>query len=147
MPINQLETEKDTLVLTAEFPNHSPEELFNYWVDSDLMSQWWPPVAEIDPVLGGRFHLQWPDYNWTLRGTITQLKPGEQLGFTWQWDHSQKEDQRMGVEVRFEPAGSGTQLTITHGPYDNSEAEQTERDGHVQGWDQFITSLQKLTSK
>jgi uncharacterized protein YndB with AHSA1/START domain len=146
MPINEIETEKDTLVISADFPNQPPEKLFNYWVDSELMSQWWPPVAEIDPVLGGRFHLHWPDNNWTLRGTITQLVEARELGFTWHWDSSQQKEPTKGVVVQFEPAGNGTQVTITHGPYKLTEDEQKEREGHLGGWDYFISNLQEVVS-
>jgi uncharacterized protein YndB with AHSA1/START domain len=144
MPINEIATEKDKLVLEADFPNQSPETVFNYWVDSDLMTQWWPPAAEIDPVVGGRFHLHWPEHNWTLRGTITQLIEARELGFTWQWDHFQGEPQE--VHIQFEPANGGTQVTITHGPYLLTEDEQKEREGHMSGWDFFLSNLQKVVA-
>jgi hypothetical protein len=46
------------------------------------------------------------------------------------------------VEVRFEPAGPGTLLTIRHGTY--GEGDQKERAGHIEGWQFFVGRLQEL---
>jgi uncharacterized protein YndB with AHSA1/START domain len=144
MPINEIATEKDTLVLVADFPNQIPENVYSYWVDSELITQWWPPVAEIDPVIGGRFHLHWPSNDWALRGIITRLDAGKELGFTWVWDHFQGGSQE--VHVQFESADGGTHMTITQGPYLLTEDEQQEREGHMGGWDYFISNLQTILS-
>jgi uncharacterized protein YndB with AHSA1/START domain len=34
------------------YPDRSPEALFGYWVRPELLREWWPPVAVIEPRVG-----------------------------------------------------------------------------------------------
>ena len=132
---------QEQLVVSTFYRGVGAHELFRYWTQPDLITQWWPQQAEIDGREGGEYHLSWPSMKWELRGTYTTLDVDRRLGFTWRWDHEPDMPTR-NVEVRFEPVGDiGTQLTVTHGTYTESINDQEERQGHLEGWTYFLTRL------
>jgi hypothetical protein len=64
MPITQIPSNSDKLVLAAEFPGVVPALLFDYWTKPELICAWWPQKAEVDPRPGGVYHLSWPQMHW-----------------------------------------------------------------------------------
>ena len=144
MAVMQLPSACDTLIVVAEFPICSLERLFSYWVEPDLLQQWWPSVAEVKPRLEGGYRFLWPQMNWCLYGKYTAFEPGKKLAFTWQWEHYATPEE---VIVTFEalPA-QGTKMTIVHGPYSDSEQGQKDRESHLEGWMYFVSKLQTLVS-
>src|SRR5579859_7869361 len=87
------------IVVAADFPGCTPEKLFNYFIEPDLLRQWWVPEAEVDARPDGAYDMAWPRQNWHLRGHYVVFQPGKELAFTWKWDHHPV--QRM-VEIIFE---------------------------------------------
>ena len=139
--ITQQPTGLDRLAVTTFYPKVSPVELFSYWVEPRLLSQWWAQHAEVDARPGGTYHLSWPSTQWDLRGEYTVVTPGKHLGFTWSWDHESYLPTRH-VDVSFEAVGDlGTQLTVVHGTYDEGEIDQQDRKSHLEGWTYFLTRL------
>ena len=137
----QQESEPDLLILTSFYPDVSPQQLFAYWTQPELLQQWWPTKAEVDVRPGGVYCLSWPAMEWNLRGTYSVVQAGQRLAFTWKWDHEPDTPMRT-VEVTFEPVGDvGTQVTVTHGNYTNDSKDQEERDGHLEGWIYFLKRL------
>jgi uncharacterized protein YndB with AHSA1/START domain len=132
----------DRLIVKADIPKLSPEAAFTYWTRPELITKWWPQEAEIEPRLGGRYHLAWPGMNWHLRGVYTAFEPGRRLAFTWRWDHEPDAPERS-VDITFAPGGEGTHLTATHGTYADTDADREERQGHLDGWTHFLSQLQK----
>ncbi len=145
MSATHLSSSNDTLVVTAPFPTCPLTKLFEYWIQPHLLVQWWPQVAEVEPRLGGTYHLSWPQMNWHLRGSYTTFEPAKKLAFTWQWDHHSIQE---GVIVTFEPLDEqGTTLTIVQSPFDDSEQSQEDRRGHIEGWLYFLAKLQDTVEK
>jgi uncharacterized protein YndB with AHSA1/START domain len=131
----------EQLIVTSFYKRIAPAELFRHWTQPELLTQWWPAEAELEPRMGGRYCLSWPSMSWHLRGIYTEFEPGRKLAFTWKWDHEPATPERH-VHVAFEPIGDiGTQLTITHGTYANSQQDQQEREGHLEGWTYFLRRL------
>jgi uncharacterized protein YndB with AHSA1/START domain len=142
MAIEQIPSPSNVVIITADFPTCSPEELFSYFTKPDLLRQWWVPESEIDARPNGTYNMIWPKQNWHLRGHYSVFQPGKALAFTWQWDHHPIE--RM-VEISFNPLASpGTHLTITHNSYTESVEDSEERKGHIEGWLYLITRLQEI---
>ncbi|HEX6780019.1 MAG TPA: SRPBCC domain-containing protein [Ktedonobacterales bacterium] len=139
----QIPTGTDRLVMSANFPQFSPAVLFDYWTKPDLICQWWPQQAEIEPREGGAYHFSWPKMGWSLRGHYVKFDIGHSLNFTWRWDH--QTTPLRHVEMLFDvlPNGS-TQMTLTHGFYTDSAEDQEERTGHIEGWTHFLGTLQQL---
>lgn len=146
MEISQVPSGSDVLVVEADFPAVAARTLFDYWTQPELLRQWWPQEAEIEPEAGGAYHLSWPQMNWHLRGRYTVFAPGERLGFTWQWDDSAQEAGEREVVVIFEPmAPDGTRLRLTHGRYAETPEEQELRiEHHLAGWKHFLARLRHV---
>jgi uncharacterized protein YndB with AHSA1/START domain len=145
--VRNVSPNRDSIVIEAECTGLGPNDVFDYWTKPDLLKRWWPEEAEIDPRVGGAYHLSWPKMDWHLRGRYTAFDPGRALAFTWAWDH-EPEVPETSVAIAFAPTNtSGTGLTIEHGPYSDSEQDQKQRDGHVEGWTYFISRLEALQSK
>ena len=142
--VHQVDTPADTLVLRGDFPGFPPEELYDHFTQPELLKRWWPQEAEVELEVGGRYHLSWPQQKWHLRGAVRACERGRRFDFTWRWEHMPDAPETV-VSVAFEKAGSGTRLTITHGPYDADDpGRQRERAGHLRGWIQVLGRLKAL---
>jgi uncharacterized protein YndB with AHSA1/START domain len=116
----------------------APEPVWRAFVDAELLTLWWAQEADCDPVPGGVLEARWPTMGWTMRGTYLELDPPRTVAFTWSWDHEPDTPVRT-VRVSLAPHGDGTRLTLTHGDYSASDAE--ERRGHLEGWQHFLPKL------
>ncbi len=144
MPVMQVPSTPDKVVIVGEFPHCPPHILFDYWTMPRLITLWWSKEAEIDARLDGTYHLSWPKRKWHLRGRYTTFDPGKELAFTWKWDHLPSTTQ---VNVTFEPLpdnDNGTKLTVTQSPYSDSTIGQVFRQSHLEGWLYFIGRLQNI---
>jgi uncharacterized protein YndB with AHSA1/START domain len=144
--VEQIPTPNDKVVIEATYPGVTPEELFRYLVEPQLLTQWWPPQAETDPQMGGAYHLKWLEMDWDLRGHYNLYEPPHRLGFTWQWDHEPEIPTRH-VSIDIDPHNGGAKLTVTHGFYNDSPRDREERQGHIDGWTHFLGRLQAALSK
>ena len=145
MVVMQLPSTNNELVIMGDIQNVPPDVLFEYWTKPDLIKKWWPPEAEIEPRLGGSYHLSWPQRNWHLRGHYTSFDPGKKLAFTWHWDHDPESIPVTEVVIVFESLpNDGTRMTLTHGSFSDSVEDQQMRADHLEGWEHFIGKLQDL---
>lgn len=143
--VNDISPNTSTIKVSGTFEGFTPNELFDYWVKPELITQWWPREATIDPRVGGAYSFSWPEQDWHLRGTYSAFEPGKTLAFTWSWDHDRNKFSPTQVVLAFEEAeGGGTQLTVDHGPWDETEEAQTERKGVIEGWIHFGMRLAGL---
>ena len=136
-------TGADHMIVTAELPLLSPTQAFAACTTPELITQWWPQEAEIEPKLGGHYRLRWPSMNWELFGQFTEFEPGERLGYTWNWAHQPDLSTRI-VTIDFEPLATGSKVIVQHGIYGDSAVEQEDRQGHIDGWVYFLGRLQEL---
>lgn len=145
MEVTQVSSNLSKAIVVGTFPTCYPNQLFNYWVTPQLLTQWWPSEAEIEPCVNGSYHFSWPQMHWHLRGHFTDFEPGSKLAFTWRWDHYL---QTTHVVVDYAPlAENGTQLTVTHGDYSESSEDQEARQGHIEGWLYFVGKLQNCIDR
>lgn len=148
MAITQLPSDFESLLIEAPFPSTHPSLLFSYWIEPDKLPKWWiwPQEIEIQPYIGGAYHLGAPQKNWHLRGNYTLFDFPRQLTFTWRWDHDLQEDATREVKLIFEPLGSGgTRLVLCHGSYKNTPEDQELRiEHHLAGWNYFLPRLQEM---
>ncbi|MBA3825737.1 MAG: SRPBCC domain-containing protein [Ktedonobacterales bacterium] len=135
-----------TLILTCAIPA-PPAAVFAAWTQPEHIVRWWPQTAEIDARVGGSYHLGWPTLNQHLRGTYLVVVPAAVLTFTWRWDDATAEgDAPRVVALTFAPDGAaGTRMTLTHGPYAATSADQEIRTAHhLAGWQHFLPKLVAL---
>lgn len=145
MPMTEIPAGTDKLVLVGEISHLAPAYLFDYWTKPELLCQWWPRQAFVEPQRDGRYHFSWPAMNWHLRGRYTSFEPGHTLVFSWNWDHEPENTSGTAVTVTFSPlAAGGTQMKIIHEPYTDTQESQEKRASHLEGWNHFFSRLQKL---
>ena len=136
--MRQIPSPSDVAVVSGDFEEFTPADLYDYFTSPGLLTRWWPTEAEIDPTVGGQYHLYWAKSDWHLRGTYTAREPGVHLGFTWAWDHEPSHGAVKQVDVWFMPLFErGGRLAIYHQPFDASESDQNARQGIVEGWIHF----------
>jgi uncharacterized protein YndB with AHSA1/START domain len=137
-----VETARDRISISADFPHLSPALLFDYWTSVELLKKWWPPAAELEPKIGGTYHFSWPKQDWHLRGKYTMFDRGKTLGFTWKWDHESIDVTRVTLHFQSVPKG-GTRLALQHEGYSKSSEANKTRGEHVEGWTLFLRRLQE----
>jgi uncharacterized protein YndB with AHSA1/START domain len=143
--VEEVASGRDTLVLEGHFPKLTPEEMFDCWTRPERLTKWWPPEAEIEPEVGGKYHLAWKEGDWFLEGKITAFERGKRFAFAWRWrQEPDAPERKVAVAIAAHEKG-GSKLTITHGPYKEDEKEQRARAGHLQGWAQFTVRLRELS--
>ena len=145
MTFEQLPSDQTRLVLRATFERLPPAAFFDHLTQPALLQRWWPPQAEVEGRVGGRYHLRWPDQNWDLRGEFTAYEPGRRLAYTWAWDHEPQLPTRL-VEFVLSPQGEGTAVHLTHGTYGDADIEQADRTSHLEGWQFFFGRLATVDS-
>jgi uncharacterized protein YndB with AHSA1/START domain len=141
----QVPSNFDQVVVVGDFCGFMPEDLFAYWTDPELVTQWWPSQASIDLQEGGDYVFDWTET--TLRGTYRVVRPGIQLSFTWQWDHALPGYDPLTVDLYFHSIDGGTRLAIFHGPFEPTEPDQASRAGIIEGWIHFGMRLAGLRSR
>ncbi|MFV8311196.1 SRPBCC domain-containing protein [Mycobacteroides chelonae] len=137
----------------------TPARAFEVFVND--IGMWWRPntlfrftrqrpgTLAIEPALGGRFVESYPDGTEFEIGRVTTWEPGSRLGFTWRQD-SFTGDQMTTVEVRFEPVGDETRVTVEHLGWESVPQDHVARhtfpDGlflrrHGEWWQDLLESL------
>jgi uncharacterized protein YndB with AHSA1/START domain len=136
--MKQIPSAPEIAVISGDFEQFTPSELFAFFTQADKLVQWWPQTAETDPQIGGAFRLSWPDNDWHLRGQYTALEPGLHVGFTWAWDHEPSAGTLKQVDIWFQPLfETGSRLAVYHGPYEATESDQAAKQGVIEGWIHF----------
>jgi hypothetical protein len=115
-------------ILVSVRVNATPSEAFDLFTRD--IALWWRPspmfrftprdggVLSFEPGEGGRFIETLPSGTVFVIGRITVWRPGEKLAFGWRQATFAK-DQNTSVEVRFEPLGAETRVTVEHKGWDS----------------------------
>ena len=139
----------------------SPERAFEVFTRD--VGLWWRPnpifsftrqgagVVSFESGLGGRFIETVTDGEVFEIGRITAWEPGVRLAFGWR-QASFNADQHTEVEVRFEPIGTETRVTVEHRGWDSVPADHVARHRfpdavflrrHGEWWSALLASLRK----
>lgn len=114
----------DPIVLSVELPV-PPDRAFECF--APLLTAWWPSlthslsraketVVRLHCELPGALEERDAEGHWHRWGELEAFEPGRRLRFTW---HPGREaESAQWVEVVFEPQGSGTRATLTHGGWE-----------------------------
>ena len=126
----------------------APAEVWRAWTDPEAMKRWFAPsdafsvpIAEAEVRVGGRYRIvmKAPDgEQHDVSGVYREVVPNRKLVFTWAWRSTPERESLVTVWLR--PAGSGTELTLTHEQFFDDEA----RDKHQHGWIGCLDRLEKL---
>lgn len=116
----------------------SPETVFDFFVDPDMMIQWMGRSAELDPRPGGGFRSEM-NADAIVSGEYVAVEPPNRVVFTWGWngEDSVTPPGSSTVEVLLAADGDGTHLRLIH--RDLPSAESAEKHGH--GWRHYLDRL------
>jgi uncharacterized protein YndB with AHSA1/START domain len=107
-----------------------------------------PGVLSFEAGEGGRLIETLPNGKVFEIGTITAWTPPERLAFGWR-QATFAPDQTTHVEVRFEPVGDETRVTVEHAGWDSVPAPHVARHGmreavflqrHARWWQELLAS-------
>jgi uncharacterized protein YndB with AHSA1/START domain len=145
MTTNMIEVPSDSrrVVVVGDFPGFTPAELFEHWIDPELVARWWAPSALAEASVGGRYRFEWPEMDWVLEGRYTAIEAAKHLGFTWRWHHEAEQDAELHVDVFFAPLAEGSRMSIFHGEF----ADPEKRQGILEGWLHFGMRLAALRNR
>jgi uncharacterized protein YndB with AHSA1/START domain len=116
----------------------TPARAFAAFVDE--IGAWWRPNGlfqftprapgrlAFEPELGGRLTETQADGEVFEIGRITAWEPGARLAFTWRQARFEP-DQSTEVDVRFEPVGEETRVTVEHRGWDTVPQAHVARHG------------------
>jgi len=117
----------------------SPETVFDFFTEPDLMLQWMGRRVELDPRPGGGFLAEIRD-DALASGEYVAVEPPNRVVFTWGWngEDSVTKPGSSTVEVLLEADDdAGTRLRLIH--RDLPSAESAEKHGH--GWGHYLERL------
>ncbi|MBK8542287.1 MAG: SRPBCC domain-containing protein [Caulobacteraceae bacterium] len=116
----------------------TPEQAFDVFTQE--IGVWWKPnglfqitprgdgVLRFEPGEGGRLATDLPNGKSFEIGRISVWTPRERLAFTWR-QGTFAADQTTYVDVRFEPVGDETRVTVEHRGWDAIPQEHVARHG------------------
>lgn len=125
--------------LVGEVPG-TPDEVFAWFTEPELLTQWWPERARADARSDGDFELAWPSQDMRLLGRYLVFEPGARLVFTWSFAHEARAPRT--VDIQFAAADDQTRITIEHTHGDDPD----ERQGYIDGWKFFVGRLRDSLS-
>jgi uncharacterized protein YndB with AHSA1/START domain len=146
-------TEETMLRLERLIPA-SPEQVFDAWVQPELLVKWWGPEGyttpspEVDVREGGRWRTVMIDSKggeFIVGGVYRSIQRPRRLVFTWTWERQNDtpvaQPHETEITVTFEPApGGGTKLVFVQQRFATTET----RNRHSHGWNSMFNRLEQL---
>jgi uncharacterized protein YndB with AHSA1/START domain len=142
----------------------TPEHAFA--VFTQQIGAWWQPnalfkftprtpgVMSFEPGLGGRFLETLASGEVFEIGRVVAWVPGRRLAFSWR-QASFAAGETTHVEVRFEPVGNQTRVTVEHQGWDTVPQEHIARHGfpdavflrrHAEWWQAQLAALKEKSA-
>lgn len=117
----------------------SPETVYGYFVEPELMMRWMGQEAELDPRPDGGLRID-VDGAHVASGRYVELVPHERIIFTWGWEEPDAltAPGSTTVEVTLTADGGATILRLVH--RDLQSADLVAR--HGEGWDHYLARLE-----
>lgn len=114
--------------------NASPEAVFNAWLDPNEHAAFIHAPAEIALGVGGTFRL-WDGY---ITGRTLELEPPRKIVQAWRTTDFPEGSADSRLEIRLEPDGRGTRLTLLHSEIPGGQGRQYE-----DGWrDNYLAPME-----
>lgn len=115
-----------------------PERVFRAWSDPEELARWFPQRVEGGLAVGARTVLAWPDQR--VWWDVVESHPTRTFVFRWPWPPNER--LVTTVTVTIDPAGYGTRLELTDGPFPLNEAGALDAWGEAsEGWGEALAML------
>ena len=131
-------------------------QAFEMFTVNELLQSWLAPLAEIEPVVGGKYELFWDptdkENDSTIGCKVTAIEPGKYLSFEWkgptQYQHFMNNaDPLTHVVVFFLPCGEGstpcTEVYLIHSGWGSSAEWEEARQWFERAWSSAFEELSK----
>ena len=113
----------------SRFLPATPERLYVAWLSGPDHSAMTGGKATVESVEVGGAYTAWDGY---IDGVHVALEPGRRIVQTWRSDDFPADATESYLELRFDPAPGGTQLTLRH-----TELPQGQGPGYLAAWDEY----------
>jgi uncharacterized protein YndB with AHSA1/START domain len=129
-----------------------PHHAFKMFTDNQLLEAWLVNVAEVEPVVGGKYDLFWEpndrENNSTLGCKVTAVEFDEFISFEWrspkQFKHfANIADPLTHVVVFFIPSRRGTDVHVIHSGWRSSADWEEARLWQNRAWQVALQELEK----
>lgn len=116
----------------------APDEVFDYFVQPELLVRWMGDFARLEPREGGLFAV---DINGVIiRGRFVRVERPSLLEIAWgEAGNDEMPPGSTRLVVRFTARGEGTLVELEHSGLSTREAEK-----HAIGWPHFLERLRVL---
>lgn len=115
----------------------SPETLWDFFTQSEMMTRWKGRRAELDPRPGGVYRVEISDQV-KAAGEYLELEPHSRILLTFGWEEHPVGPGSTKVEITLEPDGEETIVRLRH-----LDLPTDERDIHADGWKHYLDRLSK----
>lgn len=122
--------------------NAPPERVYKAFTDRKDMQEWMADHFEVDARKGGKFKMGRESDGYATTGEFLDVAPNQLLVYTWRMNEYDKatgksipnwsDDNPSKVTIKFEKAGKGTRLTVTHEGFPERNEEYW---AHEVGWE------------
>jgi uncharacterized protein YndB with AHSA1/START domain len=124
----------------AQLHGVSASDALAAWTDPERLRDWWGGELNADLQHGGSYVVGFGALGQTMRGRVLTYQPAARLAFTWSWDHEPDAVSRK-VDIRVLEVEDGVRIEIEHGPYGDTDTEQTAAKEAREGWEHFLPRL------
>lgn len=140
----------DQIIYQSVSLSCSTKQAFEMFSKNELLESWLTGVAEVEPIVGGRYELFWePDdreNNSTIGCRITAIEPGQLLSFEWrspkQFKHfANSADPLTHVVISFYPNESGSTVHLVHSGWRRSKEWEEARLWQDKAWQMAFKAL------
>ena len=136
--------EVDSVHVTGGF-NASPEQVFEAWVNPDLLRLWLAPKVEVDARGGGHFRLEVskPEGWHVVTGVYREFVPGRRIVMTWVYagPMGSADEMEALLTIDFHKRGSDTEIELHHDHLTNPAYRDTIQRG---SWTKALDELGKI---
>jgi uncharacterized protein YndB with AHSA1/START domain len=123
------------------------EQVFEAWVNPDLLQRWLAPTVEVDARVGGHFRLEVskPEGTHVVKGVYRELVQGQHIMMNWVYEGPMGSADKMEalLTVDFHRRGSDTEIELHHDHLTNPAYRETIQRG---SWTRAFDQLENILS-
>lgn len=143
----------DKIIIHSAQLHCSPSMAFELFTQNQLLEKWLANIADVEPVVGGKYELFWEpadrENNSTIGCRVTGIEKDRFISFEWkspkQFKHfANQADPLTHVVVFFIPIGETTNVYLLHSGWRNTPEWEAARLWQDQAWSIAFNALRAL---